>query len=286
MLAGLNAALKSKGKDGWCPRRDEAYLGVLVDDLTTQGVSEPYRMFTSRAEYRLQLREDNADMRLTEQGRALGLVDDTRWKAFNRKRDNVSRETERLKSTWVNPALLSNERATALLGTTIEREYSLFDLLRRPGVTYAAIDALRSELGLTAKIDSSLAPATGEGNDPAESMPNTDSTAASPTLRAAGEGVEPDDSVTEQVEIAAKYAGYIERQQDEINRQLANENLRFPPNIDYAQVRGLSKEVQIKLSAQRPDTLGQAGRISGVTPAATSLLLVHLKKGRLAELVA
>ncbi|MBC7711508.1 MAG: tRNA uridine-5-carboxymethylaminomethyl(34) synthesis enzyme MnmG [Rhizobacter sp.] len=261
LLAGLNAARKSKGLDGWCPRRDEAYLGVLVDDLTTQGVSEPYRMFTSRAEYRLQLREDNADMRLTEQGRALGLVDDARWEAFNRKRDNVSRETERLKSTWVNPALLSGERATALLGTTIEREYSLFDLLRRPGVAFTAIDALRNELGLKAKSDLT--------------------SSATPNYEA-----ELDESISEQVEIAAKYAGYIERQQDEINRQLANENLRFPPDIDYMQVRGLSKEVQIKLSAQRPDTLGQAGRISGVTPAATSLLLVHLKKGHHTALLA
>ena len=276
LLAGVNAALKSKGKDGWCPRRDEAYLGVLVDDLTTQGVNEPYRMFTSRAEYRLQLREDNADMRLTEQGRALGLVDDARWEAFNRKRDSVSRETERLKSTWVNPALLSNERANALLGTTIEREYSLFDLLRRPGVTHSAISALRHELSLKAKSDSAV---VGWVENPALAGADSD----------AGFSTQPttlDESVSEQVEIAAKYAGYIERQQDEIDRQLANENLRFPPEIDYMQVRGLSKEVQIKLCLQRPDTLGQAGRISGVTPAAISLLLVHLKKGRLAEMVA
>ena len=261
LLAGVNAALKSKGKDGWCPRRDEAYLGVLVDDLTTQGVTEPYRMFTSRAEYRLQLREDNADMRLTEQGRALGLVDDARWDAFNRKRDAVSRETERLKSTWVNPALLSNERATELLGTTIEREYSLFDLLRRPGVTFAAVAALRSELNLRAKSD--LVPALA------------------PSDRSEGETATLDESVAEQVEITAKYAGYIDRQQDEIDRQLSNENLRLPNDLDYAAVRGLSKEVQIKLAAQRPETLGQAGRISGITPAALSLLLVHLKKGRL-----
>ena len=290
LLAGVNAAMKSKGKDGWCPRRDEAYLGVLVDDLTTQGVSEPYRMFTSRAEYRLQLREDNADMRLTEQGRALGLVDDARWNAFNRKRDSVSRETERLKSTWVNPALLSNERATALLGTAIEREYSLFDLLRRPGVTHSAISALRDELGLKAKSDLIPSPSgggLGRGNvdDARQSTPN--SIYPLPNPPPLGEGVfDLDESVSEQVEIAAKYAGYIERQQDEIDRQLANENLRFPPDLDYTQVRGLSKEVQIKLSTQRPDTLGQAGRISGVTPAAISLLLVHLKKGRLAEMVA
>ena len=257
LLAGVNAALKSKGKAGWCPRRDEAYLGVLVDDLTTQGVTEPYRMFTSRAEYRLQLREDNADMRLTEQGRSLGLVDDARWDSFNRKRDAVSRETARMKSTWVNPALLSNERATELLGTTIEREYSLFDLLRRPGVTYWAIDSLRGELDLHAKSDASTA-----------EFPIQQSTKA-------------DESVAEQVEITAKYAGYIDRQQDEIDRQLANENLRLPTDLDYSAVRGLSNEVQMKLTAQRPDTLGQAGRISGITPAAMSLLLVHLKKGRL-----
>ena len=256
LLAGVNAALKSKGRDGWCPRRDEAYLGVLVDDLTTQGVTEPYRMFTSRAEYRLQLREDNADMRLTEQGRVLGLVDDARWDAFNRKRDAVSRETERLKSTWVSPALLSNERATELLGTTIEREYSLFDLLRRPGVTYSAIDALRAKLSLHAKSDALI-----------PGLP------AQPTKA--------DESITEQVEITAKYAGYINRQKDEIDRQLANENLRLPHDLDYCAVRGLSKEVQIKLAAQRPETLGQAGRISGITPAAMSLLLVHLKRGRL-----
>jgi len=277
LLAGVNAALKSKGKDGWCPRRDEAYLGVLVDDLITRGVSEPYRMFTSRAEYRLQLREDNADMRLTEQGRALGLVDDTRWDAFNRKRDAVSRETERLKSTWVNPSILSAARATELLGTTIEREYSLFDLLRRPGVTFGAVDSLRSELNLTAKSEQ----ATAEGwvKNPTSSDDS----------RGAGFSTQPtsqDESVVEQVEVAAKYAGYIERQQDEIDRQAANENLRLPVDIDYTQVRGLSKEVQIKLAAQRPETLGQASRISGITPAAISLLLVHLKKGRLAEFVA
>ncbi len=279
LLAGVNAAMKSKGKDGWCPRRDEAYLGVLVDDLTTQGVSEPYRMFTSRAEYRLQLREDNADMRLTEQGRVLGLVDDARWDAFNRKRDSVSRETERLKSTWVNPALLPNERAMTLLGTTIEREYSLFDLLRRPGVTHSAISALRDELSLKAKSDQAVTATVGWVENP-----------TSPELAAnAGFSTQPtvlDECVSEQVEIAAKYAGYIGRQQDEIDRQLANENLRFPTDLDYTHVRGLSKEVQIKLSAQRPETLGQAGRISGVTPAAISLLLVHLKKGRLTEMVA
>ena len=282
LLAGVNAALKAKGKDGWCPRRDEAYLGVLVDDLTTQGVSEPYRMFTSRAEYRLQLREANADMRLTEQGRALGLIDDVRWDAFNRKRDSVSRETERLKSTWVNPALLSDERATELLGTTIEREYSLFDLLRRPGITHSAISALRDELSLKAKSDATTVGWVEQSDTHQAAAP----TIATDGYPASTHPTNLHESVSEQVEIAAKYAGYIERQQEEIDRQLANENLRFPPDLDYAQVRGLSKEVQFKLSAQRPDTLGQAGRISGVTPAAISLLLVHLKKGRLAEVVA
>ena len=282
LLAGVNAALKSKGKDGWCPRRDEAYLGVLVDDLTTQGVSEPYRMFTSRAEYRLQLREDNADMRLTEQGRALGLVDDARWDAFNRKRDAVSRETERLKSTWVNPGLLSNERAAEWLGTTIEREYSLFDLLRRPGITFAAIDELRSALGLKAKSDSASSRLAGEGGGEGElaipcpvSAPFQGTPHPNP-LQQGERG-----QIEEQIEITAKYAGYIDRQQVEIDRQLANENLRLPNDLDYSAVRGLSKEVQIKLTAQRPETLGQAGRISGVTPAALSLLLVYLKKGRL-----
>ncbi len=289
LLAGVNAALKAKGRDGWCPRRDEAYLGVLVDDLITRGVTEPYRMFTSRAEYRLQLREDNADMRLTEQGRALGLVDDARWDAFNRKRDAVSRETERLKSTWVNPAILSATRATELLGTPIEREYNLFDLLRRPGVTYSAVAELRAEFALKAKNDSTPSPSGGGlgwGNMNGAERLDSEATCPHPNPPPLGEGAIPDESVTEQVEIAAKYAGYIERQQNEVERHAANENLRLPADLDYTQVRGLSKEVQIKLSAQRPETLGQAGRISGITPAAISLLLVHLKKGRLAEFVA
>jgi tRNA uridine 5-carboxymethylaminomethyl modification enzyme len=298
LLAGVNAALKSKGKDGWCPRRDEAYLGVLVDDLTTQGVSEPYRMFTSRAEYRLQLREDNADMRLTEQGRALGLVDDARWDAFNRKRDAVSRETERLKSTWVNPSLMPAERAKALLGVEIEREYNLFELLRRPGVTFAALDVLRNELNLKAKSDLLPPPpggGWGAGVGHFSASPHADA-------RLATTGITIQDSnsntlsphpflpgeleqVAEQVEVAAKYAGYIDRQNEEVGRQLANENLRMPVDFDYDAVRGLSKEVAQKLNAQRPETLGQAGRISGVTPAAISLLMVHLKKGRLVGFV-
>jgi tRNA uridine 5-carboxymethylaminomethyl modification enzyme len=307
LLAGVNAALKSKGKEGWCPRRDEAYLGVLVDDLTTQGVSEPYRMFTSRAEYRLQLREDNADMRLTEQGRALGLVDDARWDAFNRKRDAVSRETERLKSTWVNPSLLPAERAKALLGVEIEREYSLFELLRRPGVTFSALSALRDELNLKAKSDpqphrvapsSELPPLQGEGwgrdgvsrdglvAQSTEPHPPSNLPLEGGGTNLAGPMAACDlEQVAEQVEVAAKYAGYIDRQNEEIDRQLANENLRMPMDFDYDAVRGLSKEVAQKLNAQRPETLGQAGRISGVTPAAISLLMVHLKKGRLAGFV-
>jgi tRNA uridine 5-carboxymethylaminomethyl modification enzyme len=238
ILAGINAGRFVANQDGWCPRRDEAYLGVLVDDLITRGVSEPYRMFTSRAEYRLQLREDNADLRLTEHGRRLGVVDDARWSAFARKREAIERECERLRSTWVNPALVARQEAERVLGMPIEREYALADLLRRPGVTYATLT----------------------------------------TLPGAGERVT-DASVAEQVEIATKYAGYIERQRHEIARHLAHEETRLPPDLDYARVRGLSIEVRQKLSAQRPETLGQAARISGVTPAAISLLLVHLKRG-------
>jgi tRNA uridine 5-carboxymethylaminomethyl modification enzyme len=243
LLAGLNAALQAKGAAPWCPRRDEAYLGVLVDDLITRGVSEPYRMFTSRAEYRLSLREDNADMRLTEAGRRLGCVDDRRWDAFNRKRDAVARELERLKSTWVNPRVLPAEEAARVLGRGIEREYTLTDLLRRPGVTYANLMSLRNAAG-----------------------------------EQFGAPVSTDPVVAEQVEIAVKYAGYIARQGEEVLRQEAHETTRIPAEMDYDQVRGLSIEVRQKLKAQRPETIGQASRISGVTPAAVSLLLVHLKR--------
>jgi tRNA uridine 5-carboxymethylaminomethyl modification enzyme len=239
LLAGINAALLVQGRDAWCPRRDEAYLGVLVDDLITRGVTEPYRMFTSRAEYRLMLREDNADLRLTEAGRALGIVDDVRWDAFSRKRDAIARERERLKATWVNPKSLPDGVAERVLGKAIEREYSLLDLLKRPGVTYA-----------------SLAELAGPG--------------------AAGI----DAVVAEQVEIQAKYQGYIVRQQDEVARNGENEALALPQDLDYRLVRGLSIEVQQKLNQHRPETVGQASRISGVTPAAISLLLVHLKRGR------
>ena len=238
LLAGVNAALQATGREAWCPRRDEAYLGVLVDDLITRGVSEPYRMFTSRAEYRLQLREDNADLRLTEIGRRLGVVDDARWQAFDQKRESVAREQERLRTTWVNPRNLPAEEATRVLGKPIEREYSLHELLRRPDVTYARLL----------------------------------------TLPGAGTGVD-DEKVAEQVETQAKYHGYIERQHDEIGRNEQYETLGLPEGLDYGGVRGLSIEAQQKLNQHKPETVGQAARISGVTPAAISLLLVHIKRG-------
>jgi tRNA uridine 5-carboxymethylaminomethyl modification enzyme len=237
ILAGINAARFVRGQDGWWPRRDQAYLGVLVDDLVTRGVSEPYRMFTSRAEYRLQLREDNADLRLTEIGRELGCVDDTRWEVFCRKRDAVQRELERLKSTWINPRIMERAHAERVLGQPMEREATLAELLRRPKVSYANLMTLP------------------------------------------GAGTAADAAIAEQVEIATKYAGYIERQKDEISRVALQESLSLPLDLDYRTVRGLSVEVQQKLNEQRPDTLGQASRISGVTPAAISLLLVHLKRG-------
>ena len=248
LFAGINAALQCRGEAAWLPRRDEAYLGVLVDDLITKGVTEPYRMFTSRAEFRLQLREDNADMRLTETGRRLGLVDDARWDSFSRKRDAVSRETERLKSTWVNPRSLPSAESERVLGKAIEHEYNLFELLRRPDVSY---DALMGMDG-------------GKYASPAVSRE---------TLGPLSE------SVIEQIDIAAKYSGYIDRQKDEVQRASHYENLRLPDELDYMQVAALSIEVRQKLMKHRPETLGQASRISGVTPAAISLLLVHLKRG-------
>ena len=238
LLAGLNAALQASGQEAWCPRRDEAYMGVLVDDLITRGVSEPYRMFTSRAEYRLQLREDNADLRLTEIGRKLGIVDDVHWRVFEQKRDSIAREQERLRNTWVNPRNLSAEDARRVLGKPIERESSLHDLLRRPDVNYSSLL----------------------------------------TLPGAGTGVG-DEKIAEQVEIQAKYHGYIERQREEIERNAQYETLGLPEGIDYRKVRGLSTEVQQKLNQHRPETVGQAARISGITPAAISLLLVHIKRG-------
>ena len=237
LLAGVNAALQVQEKEAWCPRRDEAYLGVLVDDLITRGVSEPYRMFTSRAEYRLQLREDNADLRLTEKGRELGLVDDARWDAFCRKRDAIAAEAERLKSTWVRPQTLPEADAVRVLGKAIDHEYNLFELLRRPDVAYA--DLL--------------------------------------TLPGAGESLA-DAQAVEQLEIQAKYQGYIDRQREEVAKAADYENLAIPADLDYAQVHGLSNEVRQRLARQRPETIGQASRLQGITPAAISLLLIHLKR--------
>lgn len=241
LFAGINAALQCRGEGPWLPRRDEAYLGVLVDDLITKGVTEPYRMFTSRAEFRLQLREDNADMRLTETGRKLGLVDDARWDAFSRKRDLVSRETERLRSIWVNPRNLPASESERVLGKAIDHEHNLGELLRRPNVSY---ESLMSLDGGKYRADAPL----GE-------------------------------TEIEQIEIAAKYSGYINRQHDEVERAAHFENLKLPDDLDYSQVKALSFEVRQKLTKHRPETLGMASRISGVTPAAISLLMIHLRKG-------
>jgi tRNA uridine 5-carboxymethylaminomethyl modification enzyme len=261
LFAGANAALQAQGKPPLQLRRDQAYLGVLVDDLVTKGVSEPYRMFTSRAEYRLQLREDNADARLTALGRELGLVDDTRWAAFSRKQDAVAREQERLRSTWVHPGILAASEAERLLGKAIEREYNLADLLRRPGVGFDAV----AEVGRIARPEAGVV--------------------SRETLRAElGDALA--DAVVEQVEIATKYAGYIGKQTEEVERAAHLEHLRLPEELDYSQVTALSFEVRQKLSRHRPETLGQASRISGVTPAAISLLLVHLKRGRFAGFAA
>lgn len=237
LLAGVNAALLAQEREVWCPRRNEAYLGVMVDDLITRGVTEPYRMFTSRAEYRLQLREDNADLRLTEIGRKLGIVDDVRWQAFEQKREAIALEEQRLRATWVNPRMLSEEDALRVLGKSIEREYSLYELLRRPDVTYSSLMTLP------------------------------------------GAGVSAAESVAQQIEIQAKYQGYIEKQRDEIEHREHFENLLLPADFDYREVRGLSIEAQQKLNQHKPQTIGQAGRISGITPATISLLLVHLKRG-------
>ena len=236
ILAGINASLLVKGEAPWCPKRDEAYIGVLVDDLVTRGVSEPYRMFTSRAEYRLMLREDNADLRLTESGRRLGVVVDARWDAFNRKRDAIGREQERLKSTWVTPKSVNADVAARILGAPLEREYSLMDLLKRPEVGYASLGELAG---------------------------------AAPAV---------DGAVAAQVEIQAKYQGYVARQREEIERHERYESLVLPRDLDYGEVRGLSIEVQQKLNQHRPETIGQASRVSGITPAAISLLLVHIKR--------
>jgi len=237
LLAGVNAALSVKEREPWCPRRDEAYLGVLVDDLVTRGVSEPYRMFTSRAEYRLSLREDNADLRLTETGYRLGAVGNARWEAFSRKQEAIAREQERLKSTWINPRVIAPEAVVSVIGQPLEREHSLTELLRRPDVGYTRLM----------------------------------------TLPGAGPGVD-DPQVAEQVEIQAKYQGYIERQREEIARHEHYESLQLPAGVDYRNVRGLSVEAQQKLNQHQPETLGQASRISGMTPAAISVLLVYLKR--------
>lgn len=242
LLAGVNAARQVNNLEPWRPRRDQAYLGVLADDLITRGVSEPYRMFTSRAEYRLSLREDNADLRLTEIGRELGLVDAQRWEVFNRKRDAIAAESERLKATWVSPKIVSAEEAQRVLGQPLEREYRLFDLLRRPQVGYAELATLPG-FAATAQEVAALDP-----------------------------------QVIEQVEIQAKYQGYIERQQEDIQRSQASETLALPADLDYASVHGLSIEVRQLLGRHRPETVGQARRIQGITPAAISLILVHLKR--------
>lgn len=243
LLAGVNASMKAQGKDQWVPRRDEAYLGVLVDDLTTKGVAEPYRMFTSRAEYRLSLREDNADQRLTEIGRKLGLVDDVRWAAYCAKREAVEKEQQRLKSTWINPRMVSQEEAVRVLSKGIDREYNLYDLLKRPDVHYSQLMTLQNEEGAKVLQDALT-----------------------------------DNALVEQLEIEVKYSGYVDRQKAEVSRSVNQESVRLPNDIDYTGVNGLSKEVQQKLKLAKPETIGQASRIQGITPAAISLLMVHLKK--------
>ncbi len=235
LLAGINAALRAQEKDAWCPTRDQAYLGVLVDDLITLGTKEPYRMFTSRAEYRLLLREDNADQRLTEQGREMGLIGDEQWQAYCEKRENIAREQERLKSTWIQAGSPEAEKVEAIINTKLLREYSLHDLLKRPELNYEQVATLK------------------------------------------GDAVN-DEFVAEQIEIEAKYSGYIDRQQEEIDRLRAYENTLIPVDFDFTKVDGLSNEVKQKLAAARPETLARAQRISGITPAAISQLLMYLKK--------
>jgi tRNA uridine 5-carboxymethylaminomethyl modification enzyme len=262
LFAGINAALQCRTLSGvgndmggsWLPSRDQAYLGVLVDDLITKGVTEPYRMFTSRAEFRLQLREDNADMRLTELGRQMGLIDDERWSSFCTKREAVSRETERLKATWVNPRNLPDAESERVLGKAIEHEHNLFDLLRRPGVSYESLMSLDADRYASTTVSRET---LGE-------------------LSA---------SVIEQVEIAAKYAGYIDRQRVEVERAAHFENLKLPAKLDYLLVSSLSIEARQTLSKHRPETLGMASRISGITPATISLLLIYLKRGGFKEFV-
>ena len=237
LLAGLNAALRSQEKDAWTPRRDEAYLGVLVDDLISMGTREPYRMFTSRAEYRLILREDNADIRLTEKGRELGLINDTIWQQFSEKREAIEQETQRMKDTWVQPGTEIAEKFNKFIERPLAREYSLMELMRRPELDYKKIAEVTGESGAT-------------------------------------------DTVAEQVEIAAKYEGYITRQLEDIEKLKRNESMKLPTDMDYGKVKGLSNEAKQKLLESRPETLGQASRIQGITPAAVSLLLISLKKHR------
>ncbi len=277
LFAGVNAALQAGapaaqsaawGQSTWVPGRSEAYLGVLVDDLITKGVTEPYRMFTSRAEFRLQLREDNADARLTETGRKLGLVDDVRWDAFCRKRDAVSRETERLRGIWVSPKNLAARESERVLGKTIEHEYNLADLLRRPNISYAALMSLDG--GRYAHSDLPASPVVSRETDGVGAVAATAAVLAQDVFVTA---------VIEQVEIAAKYSGYIGRQNDEVERAAHYESLRLPADLDYLQVTALSIEARQRLTKQRPETLGQASRMSGITPATISLLLIHLKKG-------
>ena len=256
LFAGLNAARFVRGEAPWLPARDQAYLGVLVDDLVTKGVSEPYRMFTSRAEFRLQLREDNADMRLTEVGRQMGLVSDDRWSAYCRKRDAIALEEQRLRSTWVRPATVSNEEAIRVIGTSLEHEYSLADLLKRPQVSYEMLMSLND--GQYASTDPLMDVSRETSGDDLER--------------------ELCKQVREQVEIGIKYAGYIERQKLEVERAANYEHLRLPIDFDYMEIGALSIEVRQKLKKVQPETLGQASRISGVTPAAISLLMIHLKK--------
>ncbi len=241
LLAGLNAGRRTQGLEAWWPRRDEAYLGVLVDDLISLGTREPYRMFTSRAEYRLLLREDNADLRLTETGRELGLVDEDRWRAFAIKREAIERESTRLQATWVQPGSAAAEAVAEKTGKSLAREYSLMDLLRRPELTHADLTRL----------------------------PGIEITTVE------------DEAVVEQVQVQAKYQGYIARQQDDIDRLKRHEGTVLPSDLDYAAVQGLSHEIRQKFEEARPQTLAQASRISGVTPAAVSILLIHLKKRRL-----
>jgi len=243
LLAGLNAALAAQGKPAWCPRRDEAYIGVLVDDLISLGTNEPYRMFTSRAEYRLLLREDNADLRLTSIGRDLGLVSDARWSQFNRKRDAIDKELARLRSVWVQPASEKAERINTMLEKPMSREYSLADLLARPEVSYDKL--------LTAAAE----------EQPADDV-----------------SVETARQIREQVEIHIKYQGYIDRQEEDIQKLKRQESTELPEDFDYSQMQGLSNELKQKLQRTRPETIARASRIPGMTPAAISLLLIYLKK--------